>query len=312
MQSGVNEQSHPRRLGFYSLGFFRPNLKRQMNTLGFELVPFGIGSHDGVVIWGRKPVSKRGIKRARAKSLPLLTVEDGFIRSLRPGWQEAPRSLTIDWTGPYFDANQENDLRNMLLNAGKIDEARARKQMALQVKLGISKYNAHLRTGEAAPAVYVIDQVRDDQSVLSSGGDEALFQKIRKFAETKFPHANIIMRGHPAGLGYFRDAKTGENTKIETSPANPFDLIEEAEEIITLSSQMGFDAIIAGKRPIVFGMRGRRDGAGGHGTEHRALGVASRHAATRNAQEITSRTNASHVNQAVGMYALYTIPLQLR
>ncbi len=253
MTNGVNEQSHPRRLAFYSLGFFRPKLRQRMRLLGFTLIPFGLGQHDGVVVWGRKPVSRRGIKRAQRKSLPLLTIEDGFIRSLKPGWQEPPRSLSLDWQGVYFDTNHPSDLSQMLTQAAP-PSVKAKAQMELQSRLGISKYNAQLRGNwQKSGYILLIDQVKGDQSITKGQSNAETFQKALQFAQSEFPNDPILIRSHPSGRGYFTPQNCPANIEFCNEPANPYDLIKGAKTVIAITSQMGFDAILAGHKPHIFG-----------------------------------------------------------
>ena len=67
-----------------------------------ELAGYGIrvgwpSAGDAVGVWGRKPVSRRGLAVARRTGAQVVTVEDGFLRSLHPGVTgEPPLSLTID------------------------------------------------------------------------------------------------------------------------------------------------------------------------------------------------------------------------
>lgn len=106
--------------------------------------------------------------------------------------------------------------------------------------------------------VLVIDQTRGDASVRASGGDRARFLEMLLCARKENPDARILVKTHPETVhgfraGHFTSADAQGPVEIYDRNIAPMALLEGATRVYTLSSQMGFEAIIAGHRPRVFG-----------------------------------------------------------
>ena len=122
--------------------------------------------------WGHKHTAAPAIALAEARGLPYIAFEDGFLRSVRPGPQEAPQSIIMDDVGIYYDARQPSALEKMLCESGELDEAgrdRAATAIAMLRESRLSKYNdapPFPATGATAKGrkqrVLVIDQTRGD------------------------------------------------------------------------------------------------------------------------------------------------------
>ncbi|MEX5502094.1 capsular polysaccharide export protein, LipB/KpsS family, partial [Pseudomonas syringae] len=65
---------------------------------------------DWVMAWGRKPSAIKAIAEATKAGKPVLTLEDGFDRSVGLGADEPPLSLIVDDVGVYYDASQPSRL----------------------------------------------------------------------------------------------------------------------------------------------------------------------------------------------------------
>ncbi len=246
---------HLRRLAFYSLGFFRPKLRKRLRALGYSLSPFGLWGADAVVVWGRKPVSQRGFAMAKRKSLPVVSIEDAFIRSIKPGWFEAPAGIILDKTGIYYESCGESDFMRLLeKHETVLDAKHVRELINVQKKHGISKYNFTAR-GQWTKKDYVlvVDQVAGDASITYGEADKQSFQKMLSAARKNYPSAQIIIRAHPSGKGHFESVDLDENMQISTEPTNPWDVLEGAKDVFCVTSQMGFEAILLGHKPHVFG-----------------------------------------------------------
>ena len=77
-------------------------------------------------------------------------------------------------------------------------------------------------------------------------------------ARADHPKAQIIIKTHPeTRLGYhaghFNAADLDDRMQLVTHAIAPQDLFATARAVYTVSSQMGFEAIWAGHRPVVFG-----------------------------------------------------------
>lgn len=255
----------PRRLCFYSGGFLWNRRVRRILTLaGHELRMGWPAAGDGVIVWGHSPRAHRGEAIALRSGAPLVRVEDAFLRSLRPGRMgDAPLGLLIDPLGVHFDSRSRS-LTEQILTTDPLDDshllARARAGIERIRSSDLSKYNIHRPDLPLPPPGYVllVDQTFGDASVRFGGADAARFAEMLVAAQEEHPAARIVIKTHPEtalGLrrGYFASMGLPEQAMILTEPVSPWGLLEGAIAVYTVSSQLGFEAILAGHRPHVFG-----------------------------------------------------------
>ncbi|GEM_PF-4990370 len=84
-----NAPDKRQRLFVFNLGLlFYRRARRILEAHGFD-VKFGIPRQDTdmIGVWGRKRTSLRGRRVAARRDIPLLTIEDSFLRSVRTGRQ---------------------------------------------------------------------------------------------------------------------------------------------------------------------------------------------------------------------------------
>jgi len=256
----------PRRLFYYNAGFLRQRQVRRIISLaGYELRLGKPGAEDLIAVWGRSPYAARGEAVARATGAGLMRIEDAFLRSLFPGRAgEAPLGLMIDSRGGvHFDASIPSDIENLLANHPLDDTAlldRARGAMARLQEAHLSKYFAF--DPDMPPPdpgyVLVIDQTRGDASVTHGQADANTFREMLYYAQEDNPGARILIKTHPETeqgfrKGYFGPEDTSGRVTLFTGAVSPWALFEGAIAVYTVSSQMGFEAMLAGHRPAVFG-----------------------------------------------------------
>ncbi|MGT0191976.1 capsular biosynthesis protein [Burkholderia pyrrocinia] len=194
----------------------------------------------------------------------VVRIEDGFLHSTGLGSDMiAPQSQVIDRRGLYFDPSRPSDLTTLLNETDfpPLELARAAALRAEIVRLGLTKYNLGRRAPIwCAPTnkriVLVPGQVADDASIrLGTRGittSEALLHEVR----ARRPDAFIVYKPHPDVLSgnrvglvnatYLADAVDVDSDLIS--------LIEVADEIHTLSSLAGFDALMRGKSVFTYGL----------------------------------------------------------
>lgn len=256
----------PRRLYHQNLSFLRDRrLQRMLELAGHELHLGLPGRNDGVLVWGASPTSWRGARIASRRMVPLVRVEDAFLRSVHPGRAlgEAPVGLIFDPVGLHFDNARPSRMEEILLdhslyNSNILDEARRLTNWLLEI--GLSKYN-NFDPDLPAPTpgyVLVIDQTVGDASIHGSGATMATFRQMLAAAKRNHPERRIVIRTHPesrAGLrpGHYGSGDAGGRVSLLTAPVSPHLLLAGAAEVYTVSSQMGFEAILHGHRPHVFG-----------------------------------------------------------
>jgi capsular polysaccharide export protein len=198
--------------------------------------------------------------------VPLVRVEDGFIRSVGLGSDFLPAaSLVLDHSGMYFDPRSPSDLETLLCKtefAPALVE-RSRRLIAQLVARGVTKYNlASPAPSIDAPVgmrrIFVPGQVEDDLSVLFGGGEIRSNLDLLARVRAANPDAFILYKPHPdvaaghrkgavpvAAARHFADAVV-ENVSITA-------LLAGIDELHTLTSLAGFEALLRRRRVVVYG-----------------------------------------------------------
>jgi capsular polysaccharide export protein len=249
----------------YNGGFLSKGRVRRIVELAGYDVRLGVpGDGDFVGVWGHSPTAPRGEAVADHKDAPIVRVEDAFLRSVQLGRDgDAPIGLNIDTRGVHFDPSTRSDLETILTedpldNTALLNRARAGIET---LKSGhLSKYNAFDPTLPVPEPGYVlvVDQTRKDASIKASDADSNTFREMLYFALTEHPGAKVIIKTHPETVaghrtGYFTEKDCDSRIQLCDDPLSPWALLEGAIAVYTVTSQLGFEAILAGHRPVVFG-----------------------------------------------------------
>jgi capsular polysaccharide export protein len=267
----MNHQA-PQRLLVNTMGLYR--LRRELADLTALPVRLlssvaALRPSDAIACWGVRPSQARVRRRAGRVGCPVWQFEDGFLRSIRPG-RESPLSLVFDRTGIYYDARRSSDLETRFLEA-KIDERdrqQAKCAIAVLRRLRLSKYNC----GSGAPApvagltsrdagerlVVVVDQAHGDASIAGALAHDHSFDAMLAAAVAENPDATILVKAHPEKLsrrrpGYFDAVGSEGRIIVSHDRLNPWDLLERQPSVYTVSSLLGFEALMAGCRVSCFG-----------------------------------------------------------
>ncbi|WP_417604664.1 capsular polysaccharide biosynthesis protein [Oceanimonas baumannii] len=250
---------------------------RQRRVLNALLAParvgfFTTGQATAVVGWGMKPNTEKARQLALTGRLPFWQLEDGFVGYIgHPADAGHRLSLIVDETGIYYDATQPSALEHMLNDISWWSPAWAQRADTLHqalVENGITKYNCYddnalppavtARLDASRPKVLVIDQTKGDQSVRLGLASEQSFFDMLHAARAENPGAQIIVRTHPDVLlgkkqGYLT-ATAGDDVLLLADSVNPFALMTEVDKVYTVTSQLGFEALLAGKPVVCFGV----------------------------------------------------------
>ncbi|WP_259400242.1 capsular polysaccharide biosynthesis protein [Roseovarius sp. SCSIO 43702] len=258
--------SHPdRRVRYFNAGFLRQRrVRRIMELAGYPLAMGRPRADDWIAVWGHSPYAARGEAVAQRTGAPLVRVEDAFLRSLHPGrGGEPPLGLVIDHTGAHFAGAAPSDLETLLATHPLDDTAlldRARAAIARLQEAHLTKYTGFDPDTPCPDPGYVlvIDQTRDDASVIRGGADANTFREALYYAQEENPGARILIKTHPETVaghraGYFSPADISGRITLFSDAVSPWHLLEGAVAVYTVSSQLGFEAILAGHRPRVFG-----------------------------------------------------------
>jgi capsular polysaccharide export protein len=217
--------------------------------------------------WGRKPSARRAERWAAEHGLPVWCLEDGFLRSVGLGSTDPPLSVAVDDRGIYYDAGSPSRLEALV---GRALSEPAR-QYALEVAARwrdarASKYN-HARdappelAAQAAGSVLVVDQTANDASIRFGQADPGAFGRMLEAALDEHPRARILLKMHPevvAGrkTGHFGRLSPGAAARVTVieADAHPPSLLSAVAAVYTVTSQVGFEALLW-QRPVrCFGM----------------------------------------------------------
>ena len=203
---------------------------------------------------------------AEVRGIPLIRIEDGFVRSVGLGSDFMPAaSLVLDSRGMHFDPSVRSDLEQLLAETD-FDAAlvsRARDLIAQLVTRGVTKYNL----GNTAPSIQwpvgkrrilVPGQVEDDLSVRLGGEGIGCNLDLLARVRAANPDAFILYKPHPdveAGhrKGRVRDEIALGYTDRIIRDVSTAALLAEIDELHTLTSLAGFEALLRGRRVVVYG-----------------------------------------------------------
>lgn len=230
---------------------------------------------DAVVGWGERPTIRRARDYAARHGLPFLRLEDGFLRSVRPG-DGRPLSLVVDDRGIYYDARKESLLESWL-NAPPDEDvwltpdvlARAQRCIDWIAEHELSKYNnsqiglPRWLLDETRELVLVIDQTRGDQSIEKGLADAGTFSRMLEAALAEHPRALVVVKTHPdvrfrGKRGHFSERLLAHHPararlRVVTEPLNPVSLLKRVHHVYVCTSQVGFEALLLGKPVSCFG-----------------------------------------------------------
>ena len=217
-----------------------------------------------VLAWGKKPSAAFAERYAKKTTLPLLRVEDAFLRSVEIGAFSPPLGLIVDDLGIYYDARSESRLEKLIITERTQAEVlRARKLIDRWRDTAVSKYNQGSMHWEkpAQPFVLVIDQTFGDASVEFGLASSVSFERMLETALSEYPEHLVIIKTHPdviAGVkkGYLTQANASNHPRVSVEAGNihPPVLLKHAEAVFCVTSQVGFEALLWGKPVFCFGV----------------------------------------------------------
>ncbi|MCP3897107.1 capsular polysaccharide biosynthesis protein [Moraxella sp.] len=219
---------------------------------------------DAVLAWGQKPSSLKAKKFATENNLSLITIEDGFLRSLSAGIDTVGASFIADDLGVYFDLTAPSRLQHLIFECmSHWDDHKQNYAHSLIDKIithRLSKYNESQDApnltkiaGNDRMHVLIIDQVAGDASIQGAGASKDSFLAMLAHARSQYLDANIWIKAHPAGKGYFSQNDI-EHPFYLTEKCNPIALLEQVSAVYTVSSHMGFEALLLNKKVYCFGV----------------------------------------------------------
>ncbi|MFK8077527.1 MAG: capsular polysaccharide biosynthesis protein [Granulosicoccus sp.] len=220
------------------------------------------GDADTLVTWG----FRRYADQQSSTNLPVWRLEDGFIRSAGLGSNfTAPGSLVIDGKGLYFDPIGTSDLEILLAeyNCSEQELERGKSLAKMIIDARVSKYDVAANDSKVYGSadklcVLVTGQVEDDESIKRGcqevNTNAALLRAVRKIR----PDAWIVYRPHPDVLAGNRKGKVDPFTEqscadVVDTESSIINCIEACDELHTMTSLSGFEALMRDKRVVTYG-----------------------------------------------------------
>jgi len=208
-----------------------------------------------VIAWGTSDAPENALR-----------VEDGFLRSRGLGAElVAPLSLSVDRQGNYFDPAKRSDLDDLITASVDLPPAEMQRSERLLTKIlvaGLTKYNIDedaVALGEGPSNVVVIGQVEDDASVLHGAGTVRTNVELLRATRAARPDARILWKPHPDVEAGLRNGAVSTNdleglADVTLANIGALAAIDLADELWTITSTMGFEALIRGTPVTCTGM----------------------------------------------------------
>ncbi len=191
-------------------------------------------------------------------------VEDGFLRSKGLGADLIPPlSLVCDDLGIYYDPSQPSRLEKWIEARATLrpdQRDRAARLIETLTRAGLSKYNLtaplpDLSALPDGPRILVPGQVEDDASIRTGAGTVATNLGLLQAVRAARPDAVILYKPHPdveAGLRS-GDVNAGDLADLVLPNTDPIALLSQVDEVWTMTSLLGFEALLRGLPVTTFG-----------------------------------------------------------
>ncbi len=213
---------------------------------------------DAYAGWGYKGSGKTAIRKAKASHSNFFIFEDGFVRSLFPGYQYGSvYSIIADTSGIYYDASGESDLIKFLNHdiTAPTHWAETPSNVDLILKKfkdqGVSKYNHNLHQYPQLPeGILVVDQTKGDAAITHGGIEPEDFDRMLEDAIQENPDLPIYVKTHPDHR--YRKKKSCFSETLLSHPSvqilphefSPKDCFSFCKKIYVGTSLMGMEALL--------------------------------------------------------------------
>lgn len=227
-----------------------------------------------IVTWGAKPlprsISKWQRRNRNRLKINHLKIEDGFLRSIGKGQLHTrPGSLCVDSSSIYFNAKELSDIEKLALSYDFSKDLTLLKRAETCIGLYNSayltkyydvtldsKFETFNRTDKYS--ILVVGQVEDDASIIYGKSKITRNTILVKKALKEHPNADIYFKPHPDYLAGNRRAKSQINKLAKVcvilpSDTNLNEVIRKVDHVYTITSLVGFEALLKGKKVTTLG-----------------------------------------------------------
>lgn len=220
--------------------------------------------------WGRSVLSQAVQQAAKRSGKRFLRIEDGFLRSIGLGKAGAlPISVVVDDLGLHIEAATPCRLEDLIATTSGTDwQAIGATVRSLWLEAGVSKYNIGARrTGpendpttkaQQSPRIVLVDQVKGDRSIAGALAGPEAFERMLLLASQQ-SGSRVLLRRHPDVAAGFRRGYLEHGTDARRFETVPDDwdaaaVLSACDEVWTVSSQLGFEALMHGRSVTTFGV----------------------------------------------------------
>lgn len=274
----------------WNVGFVEANLQKKYaanlrqlfsNATSVDDNKFGKSSHYlmlGTIYQDPQKSHVGAVKALQSFNLgdTFVLFEQGFLATSH-SWSQSFQSgdptmaclgYVYDDMAHYFMADYPNRLIHKLNSSDTLstpEATRAVDAIDRIVTRKISKYNSQpivdpAMTEGYARRVLVCDQAFADASTIYGKLTEHDFEQMLLAAIRENPDAQILVKTHPdthwekgKRVGYYNHLEDTGRVRILREPINPFSLFAQVDKVYVGSSQMGLEALFAGKEVVCFG-----------------------------------------------------------
>ncbi|EHM2011227.1 capsular polysaccharide biosynthesis protein [Campylobacter jejuni] len=270
-------------LGFtlWKRHFIKPFFNAKDNEIIFlnslkSLAGYKLKENDKFFIWGKRidynTLKSTLVKKAQDEDLSNFTpkislTEDGFIRSISLGSDlTRPFSLIIDDKGLYIDPNKasklEEHLQSEIFDENMLNRAKNIIKILLENRFskynGLKHENLKINAKIGQKIILIPAQVEDDASMILGGFGLSTLDLLKE-VRSKNQDAYIIFKPHPDVLSGNRVGLKDETLILEfcdeiVKDCSIDSAIKIADEIHTITSTSGFDALLRAKKVFTYGM----------------------------------------------------------
>lgn len=263
--NGGNAQNH--KLLFKTNKFTTPQLDADWESCAYVVL----------VKWFRSDATQlQLLSHALSSHKRVLFVETTFFGGFA-SWAEKqlppearrPLGFIVDDLAFYFDATRPSRLELTLndkdFSLSKEEIYRARALIKRIVEHRLTKYNylpdhrgALVDRSGFERAVLVVDQGEADSSIELGLANAHTFSKMLDAAIAENPDAIVLVKTHPDTVAkgrpsHFVQGHAHPRVKFISTQVNPHTLLDNVDSVYSVSSQLGFEALLRGKRVVLFG-----------------------------------------------------------
>jgi capsular polysaccharide export protein len=220
---------------------------------------------NAVAVWGRRG-KPRVLRAADRRQLPILQVEDGFLRSVGLGADLInPISWVVDARGMYYDATVPSDLELLLFDRQwtMLQLERAAQLRQRLVGAAITKYNLQAASWQRPHGiqrvVLVVGQVESDASIRFGAPGLCTNLGLLQAVRVAEPEAYLVYKPHPDVTAGLCRAGVGEEIAQrccdEVLTSGSIDqLFTQVDALHVLTSLAGFEGLLRGVEVHCWGL----------------------------------------------------------